>query len=238
MNEPSFIVSCPFVHQPSFDAMWDTMHPRLRERALVIDNTVVNLGAAGSRNAALAQARWERVDWIVEVSPVTRFGPTGGLDMIAALDEHADAWVIQSAAPVNWHCIAWSVRMHDIVGTWDENLHPIYGEDGDMSRRIHLARAEEAGIEAARLGGQPEQFFRARWACVPIDAWITMYGHSAVLAGIVIDQAPLWAYYSEKWGSRSGAETFTRPFNRTDVGLDWWPRPPDPRSIYDEVRRP
>lgn len=203
-----YLVACPFVHRPSFDAMRATMHPKLAEHALVIDNTVDNLGAAGSRNVA---ARWmERtdVDWVVEVSPVTRFGPRGGLDFLAALVAHPDAWVIQSAAPVNWHCIAWSRRLYERVGYWDEHFWPVYGEDGDMSRRIHLAQAED-GLAAV-------------WACVEIDAWITMHGHTVTLAGVEVDHAALWTYYETKWGGPPGHETYTRPFGDPGKPLSWW----------------
>lgn len=213
----TFLVACPFVHAPSFEIMWGQLHPELRERAIPIDNTELNLGAAGSRNLAQRVAAERGVDWVVEVSPVVRFGPPGGLDFVRALEDHADAWVVQSWAPLNWHLIAWSTGLPKRVGLWDENFWPVYGEDGDMSRRIHLAAAEDGHAAA--------------WACVPVDAWITMHGHSVRLANVQVDYPTIWSYYEAKWGGRSGEERFTRPFDAPDIPLSWWPSSPDPRAI-------
>lgn len=121
-----YVVACPFVHRPSFDAMWATMAPALRSKAVVIDNTRQNLGAAGSRNLAARVAVERDADWVIEVSPVTRFGPPGGSDFVANVAMHHDAWVVQSSTPVNWHCIAWSMRLYKRVGFWDQNFWPVY----------------------------------------------------------------------------------------------------------------
>lgn len=210
---------CPYVHRPSFDAMWATLAPELRDDALVLDNTVTNLGAAGSRNVGARQLLDEDIDWLIDISPVTRFGPNGGLDFIE-LVEQSDGWIMQASTPVNWHLMAWSRRLFERVGLFDENFWPIYGEDGDMAHRVAIASREDGGN---------------RWDCVDVDAWVTMYGHSRKLANVTVDMETLWAYYDTKWGGHSGLERFTRPFDR-DVGLAWWPMPPDPLSIYDRVR--
>ncbi len=39
------------------------------------------------------------------------------------------------------------------------------------------------------------------------------------------------AYYAAKWGGYKGDETFVVPFNDPARGVDWWPTPPDPRSV-------
>lgn len=463
----TFVVLCPFVHRPSFEKMIATLDPALAEQAIVIDNTRENLGAAGSRNVGARILLDAGADWLVDISPVTRFGPSAGRDFIAALDEHPDAWVVQSAAPVNWHLIAWHRRLFETVGEFDENFWPIYClapetpvltadlrwvalddldvgsrivgvqesavgvgasrkyeaaevtsksrrfaecvrltfedgrevvctpehgwltklplpstapykwritrqlqvgsrimcpldvwptassyesgwlagiydgeghlhisdrlrgvtfcqkegavldrakgilasmgipftwrykdetgvvtievnrrrhamrllgelrpvrllqerawngthvrsridrhelaiesiepigvrevvtiettsrtfianglvshncEDGDMARRIHLAQGEGAA---------------GSWVNVDVDAWVTMYGHSQKLAGLVVDQTRLWDHYAQKWGGPWGDEAWTRPFDGDD--LAFWPVPPDPRSIIGGI---
>lgn len=218
----SYLVICPFVHRPSFDRMIATLHPSLSSNALIIDNTPPNrnLGAAGSRNVGARRILDEGIDWLVDISPVTRFGIPGGMDFIGEVEAAEDAWVVQSASPVNWHAMAWSRRMFERVGLFDENHWPIYGEDGDISYRIHQAVRED------NLSGI--------WPCVEIDAWITMFGHSFRLAKIATDQARSREYHILKWGGDYGAETFTRPFNDPSHPLAFWPTPPDPRAINHE----
>ncbi len=217
---PSFVTLLPYVHEPSYWAMRETAHETLLAEALVLDNRKRNLGIAASRNIGALALAEQDADWLVEISPVTRFGPPGGLDFLDHLDKidtYFGCWVVQSSTPVNWHCIAWHRTAFERVGYFDENFWPVYGEDGDFSRRLHIA-AEEDG----RVG---------TWGCVDVDAWITMHGHSSKLAGIEIDQGPLWEYYVAKHGGRPGAETVLRPFGNRKHGLDWWPKPPDVRSI-------
>lgn len=214
----TFLVVCPFVSREQFDLMWAGMHPQLRDRALILDNTAANRGAAGSRNIGARLLAERDLDWMVDVSPATRFGPSGGLDFRDALAARPDAWVVQSSAPVNWHLIAWHRRVYERVGLWDENFWPIYGEDGDFSRRIHIA------VEEDQRG--------AAWECVDVDAWVTMYGHSLRLAGVKVDMARTWEYYRRKWGGLSGHETFVRPFGRKP--LDWWPTPPHAWAVNHE----
>jgi hypothetical protein len=216
----SYIVLCPFVHRPSFDAMMNTLDPDLADEAIVLDNTVENLGAAGSRNVGIKRLRDEGAEWLVDISPAARFGPPGGLDFLAFLDANPDAWVVQSASPVNWHCMGWHRRLFETVGDFDENFWPIYGEDGDIAYRYQVAARSH-----------PD----ARWTVVDTDAWITMYGHSHKLAGVRADQETLWAYYTQKWGGRSGHERFAHPFDDPTLPLGFSPPPSDPRSIYDRV---
>lgn len=212
-----YVLLLPFVHSESYDRMVATLHQDVLDSAacvIVLDNTAHNRGCAASRNVGVRAMFDYDADWVIDVSPVTRFGPAGGRDFVESVAAN-DSWVVQSSTPVNWHCIAWSRRMHERVGLWDENFWPIYGEDGDMSRRIHLAMAEDPPVGSSA----------ARWDCVDTDAWITMHGHAAKLAGVWTDHERMWQYYVAKWNGRSGEETHVRPFG-LDVGLDWWPSPP------------
>ena len=109
--------------------------------------------------------------------------------------------------------------MRDGVGLADENFWPIYGEDADFSRRVHVAQAEGWG---------------GAWVNHPVDAWLAMVGHASKLTGIRLDFPRKWAYYTTKWGGLSGAETFARPFDDVDLPLSFWPRPPDPRAVSHE----
>lgn len=216
----SYVIVVPYVHKPSKDRMMATLASELASEVHLINNSgTPNLGAAGSRNLGARLVLQQGADWHIEVSPATRFGPTGGVDFLNQLEQHPDAWVVQCSAPVNWHVIAWHRRLYEAVGLWDENFWPIYGEDGDMSRRIHLATAEQPGT----------------WACVDIDAWMIGYGHSVRLGGVKPDHEMLWRYYRAKWGGSHGAEHYTLPFNNPRNGLDYWPQADEPLSIINEL---
>ena len=223
-HHSTFLILCPYVHRPTFDTMTATLAPDLYDHAVIVDNTETNLGTAGSRNVGARRLLNEGIDWLVDISPVVRFGPSAGWDFIALLDDYPDAWVVQSSTPINWHLIAWHRRLFETVGLFDENFHPIYGEDGDMAYRVELARRSGVADSAC-------------WANIVVDAWITMYGHSAKLAGIVPNMKMIWSYFEAKWGGLSGNEQYEHPFGDETNDLAFWPVPPDPHSIYDKIRR-
>ena len=202
--------------------MWDTLHPSLQADALVLDNTVRNRGAAGSRNVGARMLSEYGYDWLIDISPVTRFGPSGGLDFVAQVEAEQDSWIVQASTPVNWHLCGWSRRLFERVGLFDENMHPVYGEDGDLAHRVHVAATEDVKPDA--------------WACIDVDAWVTMYGHAQRLAGVQVDMERTIRYFDAKWGSGAwaGALKFDRPFGDERLPLSFWPTPPDPRAVQHE----
>jgi hypothetical protein len=218
----TFLAVLPSIWTPYTRECLSGMAPEVRSNLLVLDNTAHNRGVAGSWNVAAREVLERGLDWLVVVSAATRFGPSGGLDFLDALtpvDELGrDVWVVESGAPVGWHLIAWS-RAHVLgpIGLWDENHWPAYGEDADMSRRIHVA-----------TNGYPRT---GAWRNVDVDAWIAMRGHGTELAGVKTNMARSIRYHERKWGGWSGHERFTHPFDDPRKPLSWWPRPPDALAI-------
>lgn len=202
----SYLVLMPCTYAPYRDACLDTLAPEIVERTLVIDNTVENKGAAGSYNIGARHVLEHGLDWLITLSPSTRFGPSAGRDFIERLATFPDAFVVEPVVPVGWHFIAWHRRTFETIGLWDENFWPVYGEDADIAYRIntHL------------------DFNQERWPRVPLDAWLTMQGYSAHKGGIAHDQQGIWAYYERKWGGRSGHEQWKHPFNDERNPLSYW----------------
>lgn len=196
MND--FLVVMPITFMPYLEECTAAMHPELKDNLLVIDQTVDNCGAAAAYNRGARIVLDERRDWLITLSPSTRFGPRGGLDLVEFCRANTRAWVIEPGLPVGWHFIAWSRTMFETVGLWDEQFWPVYGEDADIAHRIGLAM-KTAGSH--------------RWLRVDVDAWITMQGYSARLAGINQPQDDIWERYRAKWGGRSGHEQFAIPYN-------------------------
>lgn len=200
----SFLVCMPYTYEPYRGECMRSMAPEFREHVMTINNTGENnRGVAASWNIGARSVVGNGTDWLISLSPATRFGPSGGLDLVEHLESLSTPWVVESSAPVGWHCIAWHRDLFERVGFFDENFWPAYGEDADISHRFALASESESV---------------ARWARFDLDGWITMQGHSAHLAGIRHPQN--WGYYQRKWGGLSGHERFTLPFG--DKPLDWW----------------
>lgn len=197
----------PFTHVPSRDECVETMHKSLRANLMEVDNTVDNRGAAGAYNIGAHHVVDNNLDWLITLSPSTRFGPEGGRDFIKFLDKVNDTgWVVEAEVPVGWHFIAWHRRLFDAIGFWDENFWPVYGEDADISKRILIA------IEEMKLTNV--------WHRFEMDGWLTMQGYSAHLGKKQHSQVEIWEYYKRKWGGLSGQEEYNRPFG--DKPLDYW----------------
>jgi hypothetical protein len=214
----TFLAVLPSIWPPYSSACLDGMAPEFRRHVLVVDNTTHNRGVAASWNVGARVVLEDRLDWLVVVSAATRFGSEGGRDFLKVLDV-SDGWVVESGAPVGWHLLAWSRRILERVGLFDENYHPAYGEDADVSRRVHVAQAED---------GEP-----TAWECHDGDVWIASRGHGTELAGVEPNIARSIRYHERKWGGWSGHERFRRPFD-TKRPLSWWPRPPHRWAVRHE----
>ena len=217
----SYLIVLPSIHPPSTERCLAGMAPALKDRLLLVDNSTLNRGLAASWNLGARVVLDQRLDWLVILSAGTRFGPAGGEDFVALLDRYdgVSTWVIESEAPVNQHLMAWSRPMLEGIGLVDCNFFPIYLDEADACRRVHVAQAEGWGGE---------------WEKEPVDAWVTMVGHATKLAGVRYDWDRSLNYYLSKWGGRSGDERFARPFNDPNLPLWFWPVPPDPRAVEHE----
>lgn len=211
----------PYVHRPYRDACVATMRPDFHAHVLEVDNTTTNIGIMASHNQGIDQMRETGADWLVILGASLRFGPPGGLDFIAQLDEHADHDVIEGPrwtpdssgqGVYGWHLIAFRRSTIEAAGRWDENFTPYGFCDLDMSLRIQ---------RALNLHGKGQL-----WEKVPCDVADAGMGHGIHLAGIRSDANLQIDYFRAKWGRHPGDShlpAYDRPFNNPNHPIGYWP---------------
>jgi hypothetical protein len=153
---------------PSIDfentmACINSMHPQMRLRTIVIDNTedadhhktlqdfnvrgepMNNLGVAGSWNHGCRLAFAQGADFVTLCSASMRFGATptqvGGLDLCrvadVAVDQKQWPWGFESMH--GWHLFTLGRKTWETVGEFDEAFFPAYFEDNDYIWRMRVA---------------------------------------------------------------------------------------------------
>lgn len=180
---------------------WDSMHPSVRARTLVVDNSEHNTGVAPSWNLGALQAQREGARWLVICSDSMRFGPPGGRDFE---DRLTGPW---ADCGHNWHLIGFAMHTVQQVGLWDETFWPIYFEDADYERRMALS-----GLPT------PDGATRTRPPMGGIDAWAADSGHSLKAGHVAVDLGVQAARYATKWGGPKGDERYVTPYG--NPGLD------------------
>ena len=215
---------------PSILADWtagcvETMSAELFSRTVVVDNTRLNHGVAGSWNLGAEALEQARADWLICCSAAVRFGPSGGEEFIEALEEwQGDAHAVEASAGLGWHLIAFPASTLARVGRFDANLWPAYEEDLDYSRRMQLA-----------YGGLDKLV----WPKVEVDARLAGVAHGIHVAHVRVDFVGLEGYMARKWNGHKDfwdTQGFTHPFNDRTKDWRWWPTPPDPRCFIPEDR--
>lgn len=203
----SYVVVLPWIWRPFRD---DCLAGCKLENVLEVDNTVNNLGIMRAHNLGI-DAMYERdADWLIIMSAAVRFGPNGGLDLIEALrTTHAEADVVNVVNLWGWHCLAFSRRILDLIGRWDENYSPYGYDDNDLAVRIRKAdpAAVWMGVTGCEIGD-------------------TIMGHSIKLAGVHSPAPPRLAYFVEKWGLPPGHqfdEFHDHPWNDVTNPIGFWP---------------
>lgn len=200
----NIVAVLPWVYEPWLDRCAATMSDDLWSSTLFIDNSVHNRGVAASWNEGIDAMRARGADWLVILSAAMRFGPPGGDDFIAALDDHPDALAVEAGHGLGWHCIAFPRATLDRVGRFDP-IFPAYLEDIDYGRRIKLASPE---IE-------PPYWVKVQ----DLDLGFAGFAHGIDLAGVKVDYQELLRSYVAKWGGDKGEERFEHPYD--DARLDW-----------------
>lgn len=206
-KSPSVVVLMPWMHRDYRDACMATCKLDVTE----IDNSVVNRGCTASWNVGLKMAVDTGADWCVWMSAACRFGPEGGLDLIAALGRNPKAHVVETQA--RGHLIAVNTRVTREIGYCDENFFPSYFQDTDWHRRVTLAFGESLDWRRVEVGVQSESV-----------------SHSVQLSGLHVDFLALETYYRRKWGTFPGG-LYRTPFNDPERPLTWWPEPGHPMAI-------
>ena len=192
---------------PSIDRAWreaclSSLAPHLRERVLVVDNSVMNRGVATSWNLGIDRMLSEGHEWLILLSESMRFGAKGGTDFV---DQLSGAWC---DSLWGWHLIAFHRTTIETVGRFDPGFHPAYFEDTDYLYRMGLA-----GLPSPRENGRRGPLL------IDVDAG-DMGTEHGIRSGLVrIDLTKCAAYYERKWGGPQGEEKYRTPFD--DPSLDW-----------------
>lgn len=176
------------------------------ENILVVDNTTENKGVAASWNLGIDNMG--RADWLIILSAAMRFGESGGLDFIEALEKAEDTIALEAGMGLGWHMIAFHKDTIEKVGRFDANFYPAYFEDIDYGHRIRLA-----------FGNLDPPY----WGKFMVDAGIAGWGHGLSLGQIPGRGDETKAYMLEKWGDLSGAELYEHPFNDPNNSIKYWP---------------
>lgn len=199
----------PSIYPPYTDDCLLSLAPELVEQTVVVRNTPEeNLGVAGSWNFGADVMRTRGDDWLVILSAAVRFGAPGGRDFMRALEGRLSLGkpnVVEAGRGLGWHLIAFHRSVFARVGLFDEGFWPAYHEDNDMSYRIQLAY----GMDSRAPG-----FVGPLWPKVNVDATLVEVAHGIKHSGVTVDFAGLANRYAEKWGGKSGEETYTTPWGR------------------------
>lgn len=167
-----------------------------------------NLGVARSWNVGARIVLAEQLDWLVIVSASMLFGPDLHTTFREQVERHPDEQIVESTGN-SWHLIAIARWTLEAVGLFDENFYPGYEESICWGYRQRLL-----GLEAK---GWPRVWSNC------MSQGYAMHVDRNTWEAPSCPAKPLQAYYETKWGGPKGEERFTTPFNRDDVGLDWWP---------------
>lgn len=190
----------------------------------LVDNTSINIGFPASTNINMKKFIDLGYDWFIVCGTSIRFGSSGGLDFIEAL-EKSNSLVVEAQVVYGWHLIAFHRTIIENVGLWDENFVPYGYDDLDYSLRIQKT-FNAPGIENIKLDDGLEL-----WTKVLIDVYDVGMGHS-VKTGKVDFRPELneetREYYKNKWGLYPGSgenitNTYQSPFNNKKYDLKYFP---------------
>lgn len=204
-----YAVVLPYVYEPYYRACAKTMK---LDNVLAVNNTVDNIGIMKSHNLGIKRMLETDSDWLIVLSAAIRFGEPGGLDFIEELDKRPDHLVVEAIGVNGWHLIAFSRRVIEKVGKWDENFTPYGYDDLDYSWRIQVAFGLELRSQL--------------WEKAPVDLKDMGMAHSIKKGHVESDNDKLRQYYFEKWGvvpedDHEGA--YRTPFNGEFNSVNYWP---------------
>lgn len=201
-----YTVVLPYVYEPYKEECLKTCK---FEDILLVDNTHENRGIMQSHNMGIDKMHEDDSDWLICMSAAVRFGVFGGLDFIEELKNRPDDHVVEATNVNGWHLIAFSRKVIDTVGRWDENFTPYGYDDLDYSWRIRLAFGDSIRWQKAITG--------------VIDMGMA---HGIKLAGVDPDNLRLRLYYRTKWGITPESDhekAYKRPFGSEANPVGYWP---------------
>lgn len=173
-----------------------------------------NPGVAPSFNFAMKKLdkySWD-LDIVILLSPACLFNRSVE-DFVEKLDvEEAKEKRYYYNAQANFlsdmHCIAFTKRMYEEFGLWDENLQPYGYDDWDTQYRFKLM-----GTSTTMLYGVP-RISQKLGGGVGSDPRIMDHFKSSI--------ARQTTYYTRKWGGQFTQEIFKQPFNNPFLSIKEW----------------
>ena len=210
MVTANFVAVLPSLVPEMTEACMDTMSSTLRERLLVVDNSVENHGVPVAWNDGIDTMRLQNADWLIVLSAGLRFGSTGGLDLIAQLSRscHKHEAAVEGGNGLGWHCIAFNAEALQQVGPFDPRFSPAYYEDNDWAYRAYC-----------RYGWDPAGPW---WPKVPVDATLVETAHGLKSGKVKVDMSAQLAKYVDKHGGPPGEEAFRDTYGSCPVCRDVW----------------
>ncbi len=203
-----YTVVMPYIYEPYKKECLETCK---FSDVLLVNNTRRNRGIMASHNLGIKKMYRDDSDWLIIMSAAIRFGKPGGLDFINELKKKPDYLVVESAGVFGWHLIAFSRKVIEAVGYWDENFTPYGFDDLDYAWRIKLA-----------FNLEPPS-----WTKVIVNVNDMGMAHGIHLTGVTANTDKLREYFKIKWGiypGESAENAWKHPFNNPSNGLDYCPR--------------
>lgn len=208
------VLGVPILNRPELLAAMLSSIDESIEQLIVVDNggvweqqrdehvlrPVQNLGCSASWNLIMKttpQAPW----WLIVNSDI-EFAPGDLARLVQEVDPSTAAIYHQ----LGFAAFVMTAPALDRVGYFDENFHPAYDEDIDMSRRCELAGVPRIQVEAhlSHVGSA------------------TIYANERYRALNGLTHPANDRYYARKWGGdKDGGETFDTPFNQGGHLGDW-----------------
>ena len=183
-----------------------------------------NHGLAASWNLGLKEMENnEEIDFVILMSASAKFNlPLQHfLDNIELQEEILPHHKYQASPQVTLHCFAVTRIGLKMMGYWDENFYPIYGEDTDMCYRTKLLQDAGHEIRTMIFSNPPDSVVSASFSnAVNTDKRLLIqYQQNAGRMG---------DYFQRKWGVPmgiwDGPEAWKFPFNNSTWGINEWVR--------------
>lgn len=174
-----------------------------------------NPGVSPSFNEAMKRLdkNSEDLDIVIVLSPACLFNRSVE-DFVERLEKEEEKEkryyynALSEQFHTDMHCIAFTKKMYDEFGLWDENLQPYGYDDWDTQYRFKLM-----GVITTGLHGVP-RISQKLGGGIGYDARLIDHFQRSVNTQT--------NYYVRKWGGLFLSETFTHPFNNPEIDINHW----------------
>lgn len=173
-----------------------------------------NPGVAPSFNIAMKRMdkSSDDLDFVLVLSPACLFDRSVE-DWAERVDKEEDKekryyYNAQANFLSDMHCIAFTRKMYNEFGLWDENLQPYGYDDQDTQYRFKLM-----GVMTTMLYGVPRTSQKLGGG---VGSDMRIFNHYQRSVNFQHN------YFIRKWGGVFTQEKFTRPFNDPTLDINYW----------------